>query len=35
MRLIFYLLIGFICQVEELKQDNNDDGYSSKQEDPS
>lgn len=21
-----YLHIGFICQVEELKQDNNDDG---------
>jgi hypothetical protein len=37
MRLISYLHIGFICQVEgELKQDNNnDDGYLGKQEDPS
>jgi hypothetical protein len=26
MRLISYLPIGFICQVVELKQDNNDDG---------
>lgn len=34
-RLISYLHIGFICQVGELKQDNNDDGYLGKQEDPS